>query len=576
MIIFIFKRFSIFLLLLCFANYYSQEKKLEELSFREIELKIDSLPYNKKEDFEIINFYIKKAKSENNIEALVYAYNYACKASKSENKGIKYADSAIILSKKNRNLKLLCSAHLNKGIFLMEHFKNIEALNEIIIANQYALQVKDNYIIHKSLYHIAQNKILLGQEKEALIDLYNCEKYFKNGIKKSNLGEDYRIYYIYTIMTIIDCNSKLNKQENSKRLYDDAFSYIKESKQNYFIPYFISCQGTDAYYQKNYNLAITKLKKAIKLYNDVWPHYSEVYYLGRSYWNLGNKEEAIKYFEKLDKEYYADKNQDPQFRPAYELLIEYYKSKNNTDKQLEYINKLIILDQSYEKNYKYLFSKINKEYDTQKLVEEKNEIQNTLKIHQILTILIIISSIITFIVIVYKYKSKKKEYKRTFEKIISEKRHLENLKNIIALKENHPENTKPIDFYDKIPGLNANTLENILNQLDMFEKENQFLDAQISQVSLSEKLGTNASYLSKIIRGYKEKNYNQYINDLRIDYIVNLLQKDSKMLSKDIKELSAIAGFGNSESFSDHFKRKLKMSPTLFIKMMKEEMNNQA
>ena len=293
MIIFIFKRFSIFLLLLCFANYYSQEKKLEELSFIELEKKIDNLAYNKKENVEIINFYIKKAKKESNLEALVYAYNYACKISKLENNGVKYADSAIILSKKYKNLKLLCGAYLNKGIFFMEHFKNIEALNEIIIANQYALQVKDNYIIHKSLYHIAQNKILLGQEKEALIDLYNCEKYFKNGIKKSNLGEDYRIYYIYTIMTIIDCNSKLNKQENSKRLYDDAFSYIKENKQNYFIPYFISCQGTDAYYQKNYNLAITKLKKAIKLYNDVWPHYSEVYYLGRSYWNLGNKEEAI-------------------------------------------------------------------------------------------------------------------------------------------------------------------------------------------------------------------------------------------------------------------------------------------
>ena len=576
MIIFIFKRFSIFLLLLCFANYYSQEKKLEELSFIELEKKIDNLAYNKKENVEIINFYIKKAKKESNLEALVYAYNYACKISKLENNGVKYADSAIILSKKYKNLKLLCGAYLNKGIFFMEHFKNIEALNNILISNKYSVLIKDDYINNKTLYFIAQNKIIFGQENEAIVDLNNCLKFFRKNIKKSNLGEDYQTYYVYSLISLIDCNSKLNNHKENENLFLEAFNHINETKKYQYLPYFISSEGINAYYQKNYNLAITKLKKAIKLYNDIWPHYTEVYYLGRSYWNLGNKEEAIKYFEKLDKEYYADKNQDPQFRPSYELLIEYYKSKNNTDKQLEYINKLMILDQSYERNYKYLFSKINKEYDTQKLVEEKNEIQNTLKIHQILTIFIIISSIITFIVIVYKYKSKKKEYKRTFEKIISEKRHLENLKSIIASKENHPENAKPIDFYDKIPGLNANTLENILNQLDTFEKENQFLDTQISQVSLSEKLGTNASYLSKIIRGYKEKNYNQYINDLRIDYIVNLLQKDSKMLSKDIKELSAIAGFGNSESFSDHFKRKLKMSPTLFIKMMKEEMNNQA
>lgn len=576
MIIFIFKRFPFFLLLLCFASYYSQAKKLEQLSYEELEYKIDSLVYNNKNHFQLINFYIYKAKKEKNIEALLYAYRYASKSSKNEKTGIKYADSAILISKKNNDSKLLSEAYLNKGVFLMEHYKNIEALNDIIIANKFALKLKDYYVYHKSLYYIAQNKILLGQEKEALIDLYKCEEYFKNGIKKSNLGEDYGRYYIYTIMTIIDCNSKLNKQENSKRLYDDAFKYIKESKQNYFLPYFISCQGTDAYYQKNYKLAINKLNIAINLYNDAWPHYTEIFYLGQCYWKLGKKEEAIKYFEKLDKEYYADKNQDPQFRSAYELLIEYYKSKNNTDKQLEYINKLMTLDQSYEKNYKYLFSKINKEYDSQKLIEEKNKIQNSLKLHQFLTAFIIISSIVIFIVIVYKYKSTKQQYKKTFKKIITEKQNLENLKNIIVSNENHFENAKPKDFYEKIPGLNPETLENILNQLDTFENENQFLDSQISQQLLSEKLGTNTSYLSKIIKVYKEKNYNHYINDLRIDYIVNSLQKDSKMLSKDIKELSIIAGFGNSESFSDHFKRKLKMSPTLFIKMMKEEMNNQS
>ena len=43
-----------------------------------------------------------------------------------------------------------------------------------------------------------RNKILLGQEKEALIDLYKCEEYFKNGIKKSNLGEDYGSCLLYT------------------------------------------------------------------------------------------------------------------------------------------------------------------------------------------------------------------------------------------------------------------------------------------------------------------------------------------------------------------------------------------
>ena len=38
------------------------------------------------------------------------------------------------------------------------------------------------------------------------------------------------------------------------------------------------------------------------------------------------------------------------------------------------------LDKSYEKNYKYLYTRINKEYDNQKLIEEKkNKIEKSLK-----------------------------------------------------------------------------------------------------------------------------------------------------------------------------------------------------
>ena len=50
----------------------AQEKKLEDLSFLELEHKIDS-SYNKKEELWIfINQYIQKSKDEKNSEALIY------------------------------------------------------------------------------------------------------------------------------------------------------------------------------------------------------------------------------------------------------------------------------------------------------------------------------------------------------------------------------------------------------------------------------------------------------------------------------------------------------------------------
>ena len=127
-----------------------------------------------------------------------------------------------------------------------------------------------------------------------------------------------------------------------------------------------------------------------------------------------------KYFEEIDKEYDKSKKLNPEFRPAYELLIKYNDSIGNRDKQLEYINKLMALDRNYEKNYKYLFSKINKEYDTHKLINEKNRIENSLKTQRTIISTILLLTILATLFFWNRYNSLQKIYKEKFEKIISE------------------------------------------------------------------------------------------------------------------------------------------------------------
>ena len=111
-------------------------------------------------------------------------------------------------------------------------------------------------------------------------------------------------------------------------------------------------------------------------------------------------------------------------------------------------------------------------------------------------------------------------------------------------------------------------------QLEEFENDNKFLDTQISQRLLSENFSTNATYLSKIINVYKGKTFNIYINDLRLDYIIEFLKNDVKYLNMDVKELARLSGFSNTENFSDNFQRKFKIKPSYFIKMMKENISN--
>ena len=578
-----------FTILFFSVNTFSQNINLERMDNEEIEKIIDSLYYsNPDEGIKIVKFYIKKSKKEKSNESLYIAYRYASKFYPVPI-NFKYTDSALIASKRTENKTLITDAYLNKGVILMDESLYQKALDNILIANKYSLELNDNYIINKTTYFIAQNKIYLGLHEDANKELVNCYNYFKVNLNKKVLNEDYKTYYIFSLMSLIDSNTRIGKHQENISLLEEAYDFIYKNNFEHLKPYFISSEGTDAFYKANYSLAIRKLSEAIRSYNDQWPHLNDIFYIGLSNWKLGKRDVAVKYFEEIDKEYEKSKKLNPEFRPAYELLIKYNDSIGNRDKQLKYINTLMSLDKNYEKNYKYLFSKINKEYDTHKLINEKNKIESSLKNQRTIISSILLITILASLFYWNRYNSLKKKYKEKFEEIISQKNILEKIETLAEVESKQeddlnpktlnitdkikitaPKNSSELEFYNKIPGLNPILVQNILQQLEKFEEELRFTDNQMSLRLLSEEFNTNIPYLSKIINVYKGKNFNYYINDLRIDYIIELLKNDATYLNYDIKNLASLAGFTNAVNFSDNFQRKFEIKPSYFIKMMKE------
>lgn len=565
--------FKILLFLTLFLGqsvFFAQTTKDENLSFEEIEIKIDSLQNENAKALKLINIYINKAKRENNEESLFYAYRYASKYYSTPT-NFKYADSVLIVAKKSKNIKLLTEAYLNSGTIYMDKQFYQKALDNILIANKYSIELKDDYITNKTIYSIAQNRIYLGNYEEANAELKVCLVYFKNNLNdKTSLGKNSQLYYIYSLISYLDTNTKIGKQYENKALIDEVEKYLKSNNLDSYLPYFVSIEGTDAYYRKDYTTAIRKLKEALNLYDDQWSHNTEVFYLGLANWKLGNHAVAVKYLEEIDKEYEKKQKLDPQFRSAYELLIKYNDSIGNTKKQLTYINKLMFLDRSYEKNFKYLYSKINKEYDTQKLLAEKSKIEATLELRTYVGIfLILLVAVLTYFG--FRQYQQNKIYKARFEDIVNEKhkKSLDSSDIIGELSLNKSENSFDAEYHNKIPGLKPLFVYNILNQLKAFEEEKRFTDSQLSIKLLSENFGTNYVYLSKIINEYRGTNFNIYINDLRLDYAVDLL-KDKKYLDYDIKKLACISGFATANSFSSNFVRKFKIKPSYFIKLLRE------
>ncbi len=111
----------------------------------------------------------------------------------------------------------------------------------------------------------------------------------------------------------------------------------------------------------------------------------------------------------------------------------------------------------------------------------------------------------------------------------------------------------------------------ILEQLDQFEANNGFLSQDISQVKLSKSFKTNSTYLSKVINLKKDKNFSQYINDLRVDYFMKEIKVSEKFKKFTIKALANECGFKSAESFSKAFYKKHGIYPSYFLNQLQNK-----
>lgn len=106
----------------------------------------------------------------------------------------------------------------------------------------------------------------------------------------------------------------------------------------------------------------------------------------------------------------------------------------------------------------------------------------------------------------------------------------------------------------------------ILEKLKDFENSNLFLDKQLRLATLAKQLDTNTRYLSSIINSAKGKTFNNYINSLRIQYILNKLDNDPKFLTYKISYLADESGFASQSSFTTAFKDFTGSTPSAYIK----------
>lgn len=113
--------------------------------------------------------------------------------------------------------------------------------------------------------------------------------------------------------------------------------------------------------------------------------------------------------------------------------------------------------------------------------------------------------------------------------------------------------------------------EVILNGIKTFEQQKGFLKHEISLSKLASQIGVNHRYVSYVIKHHKHQDFSSYINTLRIDYIVALLQANPEMLKYKISYLADLSGFASHSRFTITFKRIKGISPSTFIEQIKDK-----
>lgn len=535
---------------------------INKLSFDELIMVYNNEPFFEKKEF-YVKSLINKAKKENNTSYLISGYHIAA-VLYNDLRMLKYSDSLISITKNSPDKFYPGTGYLIKGNYYYEKRDFQNALDNYLMANRFAKKYFNEEFIFKSNHSIGILKERIGESYESLkLHRENFSYSRKNiaSISKSDyLISIFALSNTFNNLMALDSASFYNKYGIKQ-----ALRLNNEKAKNLFT----LNEGVTLFHKKKYLVSVDSVKKSILFFKNVddKPNLAVGYfYLGKSYYKLKKKEEAINYLKKVDTIFKQTKDILPKLRETYVLLIKHFKEENKPEQQLKYIEQLIKLDSILYNNEIYLNKYIVKEYDLPKLISEKEGIIHSLtnRNKQKLSIISALSIAFLVLLIAFYYQHyKRKLYKKKFEDIIKDNERGKNISNKVDRIKNSKNDIN----------ISQNIIDDILKNLVSFEENNDFLDSSLTLQVLAKKIDSNSNYLSKVINHFKGMSFSNYINLLRVEYSIDQLRNNSTFRKYTINAIAKEVGFNNSESFSKAFNKNTGIKPSYFIKEL-EKINN--
>ncbi|WP_299220893.1 helix-turn-helix domain-containing protein [uncultured Aquimarina sp.] len=285
------------------------------------------------------------------------------------------------------------------------------------------------------------------------------------------------------------------------------------------------------------NKKITQKKSILNLY----------YFLASCFYEQKEYNKAISYLKNTEPLLEEKDSRNIRFIDINKLFAKCYKVIDKKQESI-YLEKVVVLQAQFQDATNKTVNKLHKQ-NTQKL---ENKLKARYK-EYVFFILLFVCVFLMFIL--FKYFRKQKNNKVRFDTLIQK---------INTLESKEKNNPKAIIIDDK-------KVNDVLNGLHKLESQEFFLNTDCDLRSMAKKVKTNTTYLSKIIKTHKANSFNDYINDLRIEYALKRLKNDRKFRSFSVKSIALEIGYKTDNSFTKHFKSKTGLNPSYYIK----KINNQ-
>lgn len=290
---------------------------------------------------------------------------------------------------------------------------------------------------------------------------------------------------------------------------------------------------------------------------------------------LSSKNNSEKLIKKLQQGLYRNKQIEMDFTGIKDLLAIKLKPPHHNDNYCDFnermekfghrekilnINKQlpavsVHLQRKYNDTRTWICSIWKQHHNTAAVINQKNYLEDSsifVRTAVVFVILLIDHLFVCLIFIYLKYQLLKKQRnqltKSTFElNDASKKPHTLILKDSIASR--------------------------ILQHLEDFEKNKEFLSEGIHLNNLAQRWHTNRNYLSNCVNTYKEKSFIDYINDLRIKYFIeNLKENHKRFRCLTIAAIGQELGFSSARSFSKAFVKVMHMPLSQYLARFTQEM----